>query len=66
MYSDQDYIDAIKFALNYPPDVKMYKYDIYKDIYKVNVFDYGWYDLNLTGSFVRSCLKWKGNKIWTQ
>lgn len=66
MYSKQDYIDAIKFALNYPPDAKLYKYDIYKDIYKVSVFDDGWYDFNLTGSLVRSALKWKGKKIWTQ
>ena len=64
MYTDQDYIDAINFALNHPPDVKLLKYDIYKDLYKVNVLDDGWYYMKLQGSFVRSCLKWKGDKIW--
>jgi hypothetical protein len=64
MYTPDDYIKAIQFALNYPPDVKLRKYDMYKDIYKVSVLDGGWYDLHLTGSFVRSCLNWKGIKKW--
>ena len=66
MYKDKDYMDAIKFVLNYPPDVELYKYDMYKDIYKVSVLDGGWYDFNLMGSLVRSGLKWKGSKIWIQ
>lgn len=65
MYTQDDYIKAIQFALNYPPDVTLRKHDIYKDIYKVTVFDQGWYDFNLQGDFVRSCLKWKGIKKWS-
>jgi hypothetical protein len=67
MYNDQNYLDAIGFALNYPPDYNLTKYDIIKDIFKVDVFDGGWYSgIRLQGSFVRSCLKWKGIKKWKQ
>lgn len=66
MYKEQDYKDAINFALNYPPSFKMLDYDNEKDICNVDVFDYGWYNINLNGSFVRSCLHWKGKKKWTQ
>ena len=47
MFLEQDYRDAIKFALNYPPAVD------------------GWYDFNLCGYYVRSCLNWKGKKAWS-
>ncbi len=69
MFTDQDYMNAIKFALNYPveddrPLTYSYKED--KDIFKVVVFDGGWTTFRLEGSFVRSCLKWKGKKQWTR
>lgn len=63
-YTDKDYIEAIKFALNYPPEVRLLKYDMHKDIYKVRILDGGWYHMNLQGDFVRSCLKFKGIKKW--
>ena len=67
MYNDKDYKNAIAFALNFPSDYRLVKYDFDKDIYKVDVFDYGWYcDIKLQGSFVRSCLKYKGHKKWIQ
>ena len=65
-YTKDDYMKAIKFCLNYPSDVELRKYDMYKDIYKVTVFDDGWYDFNLQGSFVRNALKYKGKKVWIQ
>ena len=65
MYVEKDYKKAIEFALNYPPKVMAYYYDQYKDIYKVQLLDDGMYTIKLTGSFVRSCLKWKGIKRWT-
>jgi hypothetical protein len=65
MYSKQDYRDAIEFALNFPPDFDIISYDEDKDIYRVYVFDDGWYDFNLHGYYVRSCLKWKGKRAWS-
>ena len=64
-YTDDDYLNAIKFALNYPPEVELRYFDMYKDIYKVAVLDGGWYEINLEGKFVRSALKWRGIKAWT-
>lgn len=64
MYTDKDYVNAIKFALNYPPAVTGYQYDEEKDVYRVNLFDSGWYTLSLKGFFVRSCLTWSGIKKW--
>lgn len=64
MYTQEDYLNACKFALNYPVEVELRKYDMHKDIYKCLVMDGGWYDVNLEGSLVRSCLKWKGIKKW--
>ena len=62
-YTDQDYLDAINFVLNYPPDFRFLKYDMYKDLFKVDVFDGGWYcNLKLQGSLIRSALKYKGVK----
>ena len=63
-YTDEDYQRAIEFALNYPPKVMAYHYNIQKDIYKVQLMDNGIYTINLLGNFVRSCLKWKGIKKW--
>jgi hypothetical protein len=63
-YGEQDYKKAIEFALNYPPKVIAYHYDLYKDIYKVQLLDDGIYTIKLLGSFVRNCLKWKGIKKW--
>jgi hypothetical protein len=66
MYTDKDYLDAIKFVLNYPAEVELRKYDMYKDIYKVSYLEGGWYDMNLEGKLVRSALKYKGVKAWTE
>ncbi len=65
MYTAEDYKKAIEFALNYPPRIRLYRYNMEKDIYQVTLFDEGWYNIKLMGSFVRSCLKWKGVKRWT-
>jgi len=64
-YTKDDYQHAIEFALNYPPKVGPYHYDIHKDIYIVDILDTGWYNINVEGCFVRSCLTWKGIKSWT-
>ena len=64
MYTKEDYREAINFALNYPPDFDLVKHDEEKDLYRVYVFDAGWYDINLEGYYVRSCLKWKGIRKW--
>jgi len=64
MYTKKDYRGAINFGLNFPPDFDLVKHDIEKDLYRVYVFDGGWYDINLHGYYVRSCLKWKGIKKW--
>lgn len=64
-YCNADYMEAIKFALNYPPKVHTFQYDMYQDVFKILLMDGGWYDISLQGSFVRSCLKWKGIKQWT-
>ena len=66
MYIEQDYKEAINFALNYPPEFDFVSYNEDKDLYRVYVFDAGWYDINLEGNYVRSCLKWKGKKVWIQ
>lgn len=63
-FSKKDYEDAIAFALNYPVEIDFIRYDEDKDIFRVVYLDGGWYDMNLLGSFVRSCLKWKGKKQW--
>ena len=64
-YTKDDYQQAIEFALNYPPKVGPYYYDISKDIYIVDILDTGWYNIAVQGHFVRSCLTWKGMKNWT-
>lgn len=63
-FTEEEYEEAIKFALNYPPVVKAKKYDEEKDIFRVLLFDAGWYHMKLEGKFVRSCLKWQGIKKW--
>lgn len=64
-YTDKDYMNAIKFALNYDKDLPItYSYKKDKDIYKVRLMDGGWYTINLIGSLVRNCLKWKGKRQW--
>lgn len=64
MYTEQDYLDAINFALNYPDKYHLSYYSEGKDIYTVHYLEGGWYIINLQGKFVRSCLKWKGIKKW--
>jgi len=63
-FSKTNYHEAINFALNYPPDFDLIRYHEEKDVFIVSVFDEGWYNVNLTGSFVRACLKWKGVRKW--
>jgi hypothetical protein len=63
-YTKYDYEKAIEFALNYPPEIGPYYYNIDKDLYIMQGLDGGWYNIKLQGSFVRSCLKWKGIKKW--
>ncbi len=63
-FSREEYTKAIEFALNYPPKVHNWVYKYGKDIFKVLLFDEGFYEINLDGQFVRSCLKWQGLKKW--
>lgn len=63
-FTRREYEEAIAFALNYPPEIHNWKYQHGKDIFKVLLFDAGWYTIKLEGKFVRSCLKWQGIKKW--
>ena len=63
-FEKKDYTEAIRFALNFPDDYHLVGFDSEKDIYIVEVLDGGWYTVNLIGKFVRSCLNFKGVKIW--
>jgi hypothetical protein len=57
--------EAVQFALNYPTEVMDVEYDEDKDLYLVDVLDIGGiYTVNLTGSFIRACLNWEGEKAW--
>ncbi len=63
-YTDADYIEALKFILNYPVEVEFIGYDNDKDVFRVNVLDYGWYmDIPINGSVVRKALKWENKKL---
>ena len=55
---------AISFALNYPTECELVKHDVIKKVYKVRYLDGGWYEIDLSESFVRSCIKWQGQKAW--
>lgn len=63
-YTEKDYLEAIKFVLNYPTEVELIKYNSSKDIYKVRVQDGGWYEIRLQGDLIRKALKWKGKRKW--
>ena len=63
-YTDKDYTAAIRLALNYPPEITSITWDSEKDIYIVHVVDGGLYKINLTGSFIRAALKWRGERLW--
>lgn len=65
-FTKKDYTEAIRFALNFPDDYRLVKYDMYKDIYIVEVMDGGWWTVRLEGKFVRSCLNFKGVKRWNK
>lgn len=65
-YTKDDYQQAVEFALNYPSEVGSYYYDMHMDLYNVDYMEGGWYSAILQGSFVRSCLKWKGIKKWVK
>ena len=65
LLTHKEALDALRFGLNYPQDVILNKYNIYRDIYLVDVFDGGWYsNIKMDGAFVRSCHKWTGQKSW--
>lgn len=58
-------LEALRFALNYPQDVVLTKYNIYRDIYIVDVLDAGWYmNIKMDGSYIRHCHKWQGERSW--
>ncbi len=60
-------LEALHFALNYPEDVILNKYNIYEDIYIVDVLDSGWYsNIKMNGKYVRNCHKWQGQKSWVR
>lgn len=65
-YTSTHYTNAILFALNIYEDTPLsWKYSEEKDLYTVEVLiEGGWHHINLKGSFVRHCLKYKGIKKW--
>ena len=75
MYTDKDYEDAIRLALNDNPKkpllIYSYKYNEDKDLFKVRLRDITGESVTfrLEGSFVRSCLvavKERGIKSWVK
>jgi hypothetical protein len=70
-FTYEDYFDACNFALNYPDDLRLQGYNEEKDTFDVEFLDKGWYgftpityNIRLTGSLVRACIKEKVKK-WT-
>jgi hypothetical protein len=64
-YSDKEIKEAIMFALNYPREVEVVRYDVIQDKYLCRVWEYGYPDnIRLDGFFIRSCLEWQGKKEW--
>jgi hypothetical protein len=58
-------LEALRFALNYPEDVILNKFNIYEDIYIVDILDGGWYaNFEVNGCYVRHCHKWQGQRSW--
>jgi len=61
---NKDYVEAIKFVLNFPPEgIVVRYYSEEKDVWVVDVLDGGWYTIKLNGDLIRSAAKWKG-KTW--
>ena len=62
LYTDADYLEAIKLALNYyvDPDtmsIHSYEYNEDKDLWYVGAYEHGFQEvIPLSGQLVRSCL----------
>lgn len=65
-YTEEDYKKAISFALNHPPEIRAYHYNMHKDLYTIDLLetDNIVYTVTLQGWFIRKCLKWSGKKQW--
>jgi hypothetical protein len=59
-------MSGIAFALNYPTEFELVRYDSYKKKYIVTYLDGGWYTIDLTEKFVRSCMTTLGPKAWVE
>jgi hypothetical protein len=57
-------MSGIAFALNYPTEFELIRYDAIKKNYRVTYLEGGWYTIDLDESFVRSCMIYQGQKAW--
>lgn len=59
-------MSGIAFALNYPTEFELVKYNAYDCKYRVRYLEgIGWHTIDLDEVFVRSCMTATGSKIWT-
>jgi hypothetical protein len=61
-------ISGIAFALNYPTEFELIRYDPHGKyaVYHVRYLEgIGWHHLALDEAFVRSCMTYLGPKAWT-
>lgn len=64
-YTEKEIYDACMFALNYPREIEVVRHDVITDKFLVRIWEYGYPDnIRLDGSFVRSCIEWKGKREW--
>lgn len=65
-------ISGIAFALNYPTEFELIRYNIYKDVYQVRYLEgihqgqMGWHHIDLDANLVRSCMITLGPKEWVK
>jgi len=65
-YTKEDYHKAIEFALNYPPEVRTFHYDMNNDLFVIELLETDGivHRVKLQGWFIRKCLKWSGKRSW--
>lgn len=59
-------MSGIAFALNYPTEFELVRYDVIKKKYIVRYLEGGWYTIDLDEKLVRSCMTTQGPKAWVK
>ena len=62
--SNRRLMSGIAFALNYPTEFELVRYDVIKKKYHVTYLEGSWYTIDLDEKFVRSCMITQGPKEW--